>query len=432
MSGVHAHDLSVAARFGLGVGECVAAPAAVDVAAPGAGEIVLVTGASGSGKSTALRAMAARGRRTRAVVDVGAVRLRGASCVAHFGGMSAGSAMRALGAAGLADARVFLRDPSRLSDGQRWRLRLAVALERGGAGALVVADEWCSGLDLETARAVCRMVRRAVTARGIGFAAGCAREDLGAALGADVRVRLGLSGGARVERGPGRASVAALRFETGTRAAYEAMAGLHYLAGDPATVELVLTARVGGGLAGVLVASRPTLNGGHRRLAWGERYASGDKRADARRLNREVRCLSRVIVDPRFRGQGVARRLVARYLREPLTVCTEAVAAMGAMCPFFERAGMTAYRMTPSARAARLLDALEHAGLSREALCDGAAVRRALRAAGRRRFVERELRVWARSSRATGRKSGAGLGELVVLARERLAAEPVAYAHTSG
>lgn len=319
-----------------------------------------------------------------------------------------------------------------LSDGQRWRLRLAVALERGGPGTVVVADELCSGLDADTARAVCRMVRRAVTGRGIGFAAACARGDLERSLGADVVIRLGVSGGARVERGRGTAGGAALRFEVGTRGAYEAMAGLHYLAGDPATVERVLTARVGRELAGVLVASRPTLNGGHRRLAWGDRYASGDKRADARRLNREVRCVSRVIVDPRFRGQGVARRMVERYLREPLTACTEAVAAMGAVCPFFERAGMTVYRMTPSARSARLLDALAHAGLSRELLCDGAAVARALRATGRRRFLERELQVWARSSRATGRRSGAALPELVALARQRLTAAPVAYAHTGG
>jgi len=428
------HERRVAARFGLGLGACVVAPGAAEVGAPAAGEVTFLTGPSGSGKTTALRALAARERGGcgRRVIDLGAVRLRGGtSCVGHFPGRSALGAMRALSSAGLADARVFLRPPGAISEGERWRLRLALALDRAGRGSLVVSDEFCVGLDSETARGVSRLVRRAATVRGFGFACASPRDDFAGALGADAVVRFESGGGVRARRGAGRPAGLRVRFGEGTRADYERLAGLHYLNGDPATFERVVTARAGGSLAGVLVASRPTLNGAHRALAWGDRYASGDRRADAGRLNAEVRCLSRVIVDPRFRGQGLARRLVERYLESPLTACTEAIAAMGGVCPFFARAGMTAYALTPSARSARLIDALDHAGLTRESLCDESAVRRAMRSAKRRRFLARELRVWAGASRATGRKKDAGAERLLELARSRLSCERVAYAHTA-
>lgn len=60
---------------------------------------------------------------------------------------------------------------------------------------------------------------------------------------------------------------------------------------------------------GVLVVSMPVLNSRLRPLAWPSRYRTGDRRADARRINRELRTLSRVIVDPRVRGIGLATRL---------------------------------------------------------------------------------------------------------------------------
>src|SRR5205823_1709377 len=111
-------------------------------------------------------------------------------------------------------------------------------------------------------------------------------------------------------------------------------------------------------LAAVLVVSMPTLNGRWRELAWPGRFCGGDQRACARRLNEEVRTISRVIVEPRWRGLGVATRLVREYLRSPLTEKTEAAAAMGVCCPFFEAAGMRAWRLEPDRRGVRLLGAL--------------------------------------------------------------------------
>lgn len=200
-----------------------------------------------------------------------------------------------------------------------------------------------------------------------------------------------------------------LTVEAGTIADYHALAHWHYRGGRPATVARVLRAiwrppGRGGLLAGVLVVSMPTLNGRWRRPVPGE-----SKREAARRLNcprRGVRCISRVIVDPRFRGLGVATVLVRAYLRRPLTPSTEAVAAMGPYSGFFVRAGMRAVALPPSRRDAALRAALRRAGVRAWRLTDAAAVARvAVRSADLRGALHR----WWRASRAT-RGAGGGAG----------------------
>ena len=205
--------------------------------------------------------------------------------------------------------------------------------------------------------------------------------------------------------------------EHGSLDDYAALARHHYRAGPPATCAGVLRMvdphdGLGGGPVAVLVASMPTLNATWRELAWPGRYRTGDKRADAKRINAELRTLSRVVVDPRWRGLGVAGRLVRAYLADPLTVATEAVAAMGTVCPFFASAGMRAYRLPPSRRDARLADALAGVGAEPWELLDD---ERAGRLAGLT-LIERELRLWARASKATHRFAEKPVHELVKLA----------------
>jgi hypothetical protein len=220
----------------------------------------------------------------------------------------------------------------------------------------------------------------------------------------------------------------------GTRRDYGELAGLHYRAGPPATIALredgapcILAARDGEGrLAGVLVVSMPTLNGSWRRLAWPGAYGGADKRRNARELNASLRCISRVIVGARFRGLGIATRLVRAYLAGPLTPRTEAVAAMGRVCPFFEAAGMTPYPLAPSARDARLLDALASLSLEPwEVLAPGAASGAIARAP----WLAREARIWANGSRASRRHLNAEPARLLTLAALHGAEQPIAYAH---
>lgn len=213
-----------------------------------------------------------------------------------------------------------------------------------------------------------------------------------------------------------------LTLREGTVRDYDRLSRFHYRAGRPATVVRVLAMDppAGDGPAAVLVVSMPTLNGSWRAAAL-PGLPAGDKRAAAAWLNAHVRTISRVVVDPRWRGLGLARGVVERYLADPLTPWTEAVAAMGRFCPFFERAGMRPVPCRRSRTDRRLLEALRRLDL-------GPLDLPALRARPGR-AVEAALRAWARSSRRTVRRAHAPTRELARLAASCLGVVPVAYVH---
>lgn len=225
------------------------------------------------------------------------------------------------------------------------------------------------------------------------------------------------------------------------RAAYHALAHHHYRASSPATIALrqdgspaIIGAFDAGlpasPLVGVLVVSMPTLNAQWRDLAWPGRFSPAQgKRAAARALNAELRCISRVIIDPRCRGLGIGSMLVRAYLADPLTPCTEAITALGRFCPFFERAGMMPYTLPPSARDARLLDALDAIATSPHDLL---MPDRTAALLAQHPWLGREITLWAASSRATRSQArAADPRALAPLAASAIAIPRTAYAHTA-
>jgi hypothetical protein len=176
----------------------------------------------------------------------------------------------------------------------------------------------------------------------------------------------------------------------------------------------------------------PTLNASWRRRAWPGLFNTGDKREDARRINHPVtgvRCISRVIVDPRFRALGLATRLVRAYLDDPLTTHTEAVAAMGRLSGFFEAAGMTRFNLPLGVGHARLMDLLDQFGIEPHELATPTRTFARARARIGDPLLTRELRHWSRSSRAAAAASRASSEpiDLFRAACRMLASGPVAF-----
>ncbi|MBA4029115.1 MAG: hypothetical protein C0475_08290 [Planctomyces sp.] len=204
-------------------------------------------------------------------------------------------------------------------------------------------------------------------------------------------------------------------------------------AARPATVVGVLSARRGrrGRLMGVLCVSMPVMHGAWRRALWGAAFTAAcasERSGVMARLNAHLRCISRVIVDPRDRGRGVAVGLIRAYLDGPITACTEAVASMGVCCPMFERAGMRVASVPRSAADERLIAWLAQRGVRAIDLAwPSAAAARFGASAGGLAQAERALRAWARGSVATRHAAGATVADLWRLAGGRLAAERVAY-----
>jgi GNAT superfamily N-acetyltransferase len=109
-------------------------------------------------------------------------------------------------------------------------------------------------------------------------------------------------------------------------------------------------------------------------------------------LNRELECISRVVVHPTYRGAGLAVKLVRHALADRRTAYMESLAAMGAMHPLFELAGMTAVHLPPDRHLVRLVSAAQAVGIDARRLAAVEPVRRLLQKGGARaRFLQREI-----------------------------------------
>jgi ABC-type ATPase with predicted acetyltransferase domain len=150
-------------------------------------DVVYIHGQSGSGKSLLLRElkcqMAANGLK---VADLGDIVLD-EKPVIELLGENFGLAQSLLSCAGISDAWIFIRKPSELSDGQRYRLRLAMLLE---ADADVwVADEFGAVLDRVTAKVISFNMQKAARAAGKCLMVATTHDDLVEELGPDLIVR---------------------------------------------------------------------------------------------------------------------------------------------------------------------------------------------------------------------------------------------------
>jgi len=165
------------------------------------GDIVYLTGPSGAGKSVLLRALAQRVPASEAI-DLAHVALpRNRAVIDCFDGGLVAS-LRTLSAVGLGDVFSILNRPDRLSEGQKYRFRLARALAAGQA--VVFADEFCSGLDRVTAATVAYNTQRLARHAGTTLILASSRDDILLDLAPDVLIVKDFSGPARVTYRDGR------------------------------------------------------------------------------------------------------------------------------------------------------------------------------------------------------------------------------------
>ncbi len=151
------------------------------------GSILCFTGDSGSGKSSLMRSVC---RQVDRVIDVNALELQSMSLIDGLE-MRVTEGMALLASCGLGEAHLMLRTPAELSDGQRYRYRIALAISQ--QPAWIVADEYTAALDRTLAKVIAFNVRKICDRTGIGFLIATTHEDIVSDLNPDVHVvcRLG-------------------------------------------------------------------------------------------------------------------------------------------------------------------------------------------------------------------------------------------------
>lgn len=129
------------------------------------GDIVYITGQSGSGKSLLLRELALQMRdRGKRVANLDAIVVNDDLPLIDQIGKDTNDAIRILGTAGINDAYLYVRRPGELSDGQRYRFGLAKAIETGAD--VWAADEFLAVLDRVAAKVIAFSLQK--TARRVG------------------------------------------------------------------------------------------------------------------------------------------------------------------------------------------------------------------------------------------------------------------------
>lgn len=172
-----------------------------------------------------------------------------------------------------------------------------------------------------------------------------------------------------------------LEIERGTPADYEALSCFHYRSAPCKPYVAVYTMRDcharrrSAWPVGVIVYVNPTPNVELRTVATGGMFTGlGDRRLQMQTINRNIRAIARVIIEPRYRGLGLAGRLVAETMGLLKVPIIEATAVMGAVNPFFERAGMQAFTGAEPARVVQLKEAFSSVGIEDDELIDAVRV----------------------------------------------------------
>lgn len=151
------------------------------------GDIVYITGQSGGGKSVLLRELSCQmAERGKSVINLDQVVLDPDKALIDQIGKDTNDAIKILGTAGINDAYLYVRRPGELSDGQRYRLRLAKAIETGAE--VWVADEFLAVLDRTSAKVIAFSLQKAARRAGATVIVATTHTDMEHDLYPDIRV----------------------------------------------------------------------------------------------------------------------------------------------------------------------------------------------------------------------------------------------------
>jgi GNAT superfamily N-acetyltransferase len=150
---------------------------------------------------------------------------------------------------------------------------------------------------------------------------------------------------------------------------------------------------------GVIVYTMPTPALELRNIATGGQFTGFDWSTQLALVNKNIRCIGRVIIEPRYRGLGLASKLVRDTMPQMQVPIIEALAVMGLVNPFFEKAGMKAYVAKLPARCVQLIEAFNLVGIENSELLNPAVVHQKLQNLHwpKADFIERQIQQFLQS-----------------------------------
>jgi len=364
-------------------------------------DIVLITGDSGSGKSVLLKAF--KKDLGAEAVDVADIQVEPDKPLIDTVGKTLEEGLELLSRVGLNDAFLFVRRYDQLSDGQKYRYRLAKLIESGAQWWIM--DEFCSTLDRDTAKIVAFNVQKIARQEGKAVLAATTHTDLLEDLRPSVHIHKRFGREITVQYFPNEINKTCsltreMRIEEGTRQDYEKLACFHYRNAHSIVHQKIFALKRDKETAGVIVYSSPA-------IATFGRSKAIERKLTIQEINRDLTRISRVIVHPRYRTIGLGVKLVAETLPLAGKPYVETIAVMAKYNRFFERAGMQKIaESTPSKHVLNAIEKLRSLGFNPILLSSEKASMRTLEEMSKKEVedVKVILKVLCRRERGYGRR----------------------------
>lgn len=335
-------------------------------------DVVLITGDSGSGKSVLLRAFLED--LGSEAVDMAQVHVARSKPLIETVGKTVEEGLELLSRVGLNDAFLFLRTYDQLSDGQKYRYRIAKMIESGKQWW--VMDEFCATLDRDTAKIVAFNVQKFARSLGKAVVVATTHLDLFEDLRPSVHVHKRFGKEITVNYYPNEAAkecslVKEMRVEPGIRDDWRRLEEFHYRSPNLGAVREIFCLRRASDLCGVIVYNYPPMTCMGRNLVL--------PKMSPKELNKKLSIISRVVVHPKYRSISLGAKLVRETLPLAGTPYVEMVAVMAKYNPFAEKAGMhRVIFQVPGKQALKICDVLEQLGFNPRLLGSESYVRRKL------------------------------------------------------
>jgi ABC-type lipoprotein export system ATPase subunit/GNAT superfamily N-acetyltransferase len=295
-------------------------------------DIVYITGDSGSGKSVLLRAISQDlGNEALDMSDICPDRDKP---LIETIGKTLAEGLELLSKAGLNDAFLFIRRFGELSDGQKYRYKIAKLMESGKQWW--IADEFCSTLDRDSAKIVAFNIQKLARSLSNAIIVATTHTDLFEDLKPTVHIHKRFGREISLNYYPNESAkqctiTKEIQIEEGIFADYKKLSIFHYRTSSCPAPRKIFVLKRGDELCGVIVYSYPPPNTFGRSRVW---------RGSFQQLQKEVSTITRVVVHPKYRTIGLGAKLVAETLSKAGTAYVETLAVMAKYNPFFENAGM--------------------------------------------------------------------------------------------
>ena len=328
-------------------------------------DVVYITGESGSGKSILLKALEEDIKRDMKLtaINIDDVKPVLGEPIIDTIGKTFEEGLKLLSRVGLNDAFLFIRSYEQLSDGQKYRYKIAKLIESGAQ--FWIMDEFCATLDRDTAKIVAFNVQKQARREGKAILAATTHTDLKEDLAPSVHVHKRWGNRLEVKYYPNRINNVCsvtrnLRIVKGNIEDYKCLAEFHYRSHrHPPPLKIFALKRKDGETVGVILYSYPPPHVFGRKQAFGRTPTLTE-------INQNLATISRVVLHPKYRSIGLGIRLVKETLPLVGRRNVEAIAVMALYNPFFEKAGMKRIvKRKPSRLILQAIETLEKMGFKR-------------------------------------------------------------------